>query len=60
MSASGDPEKLSKAQSKIWNSIIGLILIVAAFTFAALVGWVIFKDATIILEPEIYGPSILP
>lgn len=57
MSSSGDPEKLSKAQNKIWFSIIGLILIVAAFTFATVIGWVVFHDPTIIISPKIYGPN---
>lgn len=57
MSSSGDPEKLSKAQNKIWYSIIGLVLIVAAFTFATVIGWVVFHDPTIIINPKIYGPN---
>lgn len=56
MSSSGDPEKMGKATSKIWNSVIGLILIVAAFAFAALIGWIIFHDADAILNLKIYGP----
>lgn len=56
MTSSGDPEKLSKAQNKIWFSIVGLIIIVAVFTFAALLGWIIFKDTTAILMPKVYGP----
>lgn len=57
MGAAGDPEKMSKAQSKIWNSIIGLILIVASFAFAALLGWMLFKDTYAILNLKIYGPG---
>lgn len=57
MGAAGDPEKLSKAQGKIWNSIIGLILIVASFAFAALLGWMLFKDTNAILNLKIYGPG---
>ncbi|MFC1711026.1 hypothetical protein ACFLZ1_00410 [Patescibacteria group bacterium] len=56
MSSQGDPEKLSKAQSKIWNSIIGLIIIVAAFAIGKLVSWIMFKDAYDITSPIIYGP----
>jgi len=58
MSSQGDPEKLSKAQSKIWNSIIGLVIIVASFSFAALLGWLLFKNTYAILKPKIYGPGL--
>ena len=57
MSSSGDPEKLSKAQNKIWYSILGLIIIVASFAFAALLGWILFKQTDAILNPKIYGPG---
>jgi hypothetical protein len=57
MSSSGDPEKLSKAQNKIWFSIIGLVVIVASFTIAALLGWILFKDTNAILNIKIFGPG---
>lgn len=57
MSSQGDPERMGKATSKIWNSLIGLILIVASFAFAALIGWIIFKNPRAILDPKIYGPN---
>lgn len=56
MSAQGDPEKISKAQTKIWNSIIGLIIIVAVFAFARLIGWMVFHDPYFITNPYIEGP----
>ncbi len=58
ITASGDPEKIQNAWQKIFNSLLGLVIIVASFTIAALLGWLIFKDATAILQPKIYGPGI--
>jgi len=58
MSSQGDPEKISKAQSKIWNSVIGMVIIVASFSFAALLGWLLFKNTYTILKPKIYGPGL--
>lgn len=57
ITAAGDPEKTSKAQQKIWNSIIGLTLIITSFTLAALLGWVLFRDTNAILQIRIYGPG---
>jgi hypothetical protein len=58
ITAGGDPENIAKAWDKIWYSLIGLVIIVASFTIAALLGWLIFRDAGAILQPTIYGPGI--
>ena len=57
MSAAGDPKKIELAWAKIWQSIVGLLIIVGSFALAALVGWLIFKDPGAILKPVIYGPG---
>lgn len=57
MSAGGDSKKISDATTKIWQSIIGLVIMAGSFVIAALVGWLLFKDATAILNPKIYGPQ---
>ena len=53
--ASGDPEKLKSAQQKIWNSLIGLIIIASSFTIAAIIGWILFGNPMMIIKPEIWG-----
>lgn len=58
LTAGGNPEKLQQASSKIWMSLIGLIIIVSSYTLAAILGWLLFGDATAILKPKIYGPGI--
>lgn len=57
MSASGDPKKITAAWEKIWQSIIGLVVIVGSFILAAVVGWLIFGDPLFILRPRIFGPG---
>ncbi len=57
MNASGDPKKVELAWAKIWQSIIGLVIIVVSFALAALIGKLLFGSPTAILQPKIYGPG---
>jgi len=57
MSAAGDPKKVELAWAKIWQSMIGLLIIVASFALAALVGQLMFGKYDAILNPVIYGPD---
>lgn len=57
MSAGGDPKAIEKAWSKIWQSLIGLIIIVASFLLAAILGYLLFGDTMAILNPKIWGPK---
>jgi len=57
MSADGDPQKIGKATAKIWQSLIGLLLVAGSFVLAAIFGQLIFGDWTAILSPKIYGPE---
>lgn len=56
MSAGGDSKKVSEASSKIWQSLIGLLIVAGSFVLAAIFGWLLFGDARAILVPAIYGP----
>jgi hypothetical protein len=56
MSAGGDAKQLEHAFSRIWQSLLGLILVVGSFALAALFGYLLFGDAGFILNPKIYGP----
>ena len=58
LSASGDPKLINLAWAKIWQSMIGLLIIVASFALAALLGLLLFGDTTVILKPKIYGPGV--
>ncbi len=56
MSAGGDSKKIGEATSKIWQSLMGLLLVAGSFVLAVIFGWLLFGDATAILMPKIYGP----
>ena len=56
MSANNDPKKIDLAWAKIWQSMVGLLIIAASFVLAALIGKFLFGSARAILEPKIYGP----
>lgn len=60
MTAGGDPKAIEKAWSKIWQSLIGLIIIVASFLLAAIFGYLLFGDPMAILQPKIWGPGGMP
>lgn len=53
LSAGGDPKNITKAWSKMWQSLIGLMIIVSSFALAAIVGIVVFKDPSAILVPKL-------
>lgn len=57
MTASDDPKSLSSAWAKIWRTMVGLLIIAIAFVLAAILGYLLFGDATAILQPKIYGPK---
>ncbi len=57
MNAGGDSKKLDAAWSKIWLSLLGLVIIVGSFAVAALFGYLIFGRADYFLNPTIYGPG---
>lgn len=56
MTAAGDAKALQAAWDRIWYSLLGLILMVGAFALAAIFGYLIFNDATFMLNPKIYTP----
>lgn len=57
MTAGGDAKKLDAAWAKIWQSLLGLVIIVGSFALISLVSLIIFGDASYILNPVIYGPG---
>lgn len=56
MNAGGDTKALNSAWDKIWNSLLGLVIIVGSFALSAVVGQLLFGNATFILNPTIVGP----
>lgn len=57
ISASGDSSAYAKIGEKLALSATGLLLIVAAYTIAGILGLLIFGDATYIINPQI--PTVI-
>jgi len=57
MTAGGDPKKITQSVDKIWQSVLGLVIMAGSFVAAAIIGWIVFGDVTAILNPKIYGPQ---
>lgn len=57
MTAAGDSKKLDMAWARIWQTLMGLVLLVASFAIASLFGYLIFGDPTYILNPRLQGPN---
>lgn len=57
ITANAEAEKLVMAWAKIWQSLIGLIIIVGAFALTGIISQLLFGSYTTILNPVIYGPG---
>ncbi|MBI3576529.1 hypothetical protein HY086_00630 [Candidatus Gottesmanbacteria bacterium] len=57
INAGGDIKAVEKAWNKIWQSLLGLIIVVGSFAIITLASYVIFGRADFILNPEISGPG---
>lgn len=53
ITANGDSAAMSKIGEKLSLSVTGLILIVASYTIAGIIGLIVFGDATYIINPQI-------
>jgi len=56
ISAGGDSKSVEAAWGKIWQSLVGLLIVAGSFALAALLGWLFFGDANAILRPKIFTP----
>jgi len=63
LSSNGNPQKIAAAGNKILESLIGLIVVAAAFIIAGVIGFVIFGDQSALINLNlfkintiIYGP----
>lgn len=57
MTAAGDSKALTAAWSRIWQSLLGLVIIVGSFALISLISYILFGNPTFILNPKIYGPG---
>ena len=54
LSAQGNPQVIANAGQKILGSLIGLLIIAAAFVIASIIGLIFFGDATFLLQPTFF------
>lgn len=57
LQSGGDPKSIEQAWNKIWQSLVGLLIIVTSFILAVIMGQLVFGDPAAILNPKIYGPG---
>ncbi len=57
MSAGGDSKSIASAWARIWQTLLGLVVVVGSFAIASLMGQLIFGDPQYILNPTLYGPK---
>ena len=53
ITAGNDPQKIEAAWAKIYESIIGLVIIAGSFVLAAIFGQILFGDYGAIINPTI-------
>jgi len=51
--SSGKPETIKQASSRIWISLLGLVIIAGSISLAALIGLIFFGEASAILIPKL-------
>jgi len=56
MTAGNDPKAVQMAWGRIWQTLIGLVIMTGSFILAGVVGYILTKDVFFILRPQIYGP----
>lgn len=57
ISAGSDAKKTAEAWSRIYMSLIGMVIIVGSYAIAGVMGMIFFGSPTAILSPVIYGPG---
>lgn len=57
INAGGDSKAVEKAWNKIWQSLLGLVIVVASFAVITVVSYLLFGQANFILNPQLFGPG---
>ncbi|HAV15527.1 MAG TPA: hypothetical protein DCX25_04315 [Candidatus Pacebacteria bacterium] len=57
LTGSGDAKAHEKVLSKLNMSLLGIVLMIMAPAIMAVMGWVLFKDPTFFLKPQLKGPE---
>lgn len=56
MSAGGDSKKVADAWARIWQTLLGLVVVFGAFVISAILGLILFGDYGALLQLRVYGP----
>ena len=56
ISAGGDAKIIQKSWERIWRSFVGLLIVASSVLIAMIVGLLIFGDARVLINPQIYAP----
>ena len=56
ISAGGNPEAVQRSWAKIYQTLIGISVVVLSYALAGVLGLLLFGSANAILSPTIYGP----
>lgn len=54
--SAGNPELIKTASSRIWISLLGLLVAGGSLVLAGILGLIFFGNALAIINPKIYGP----
>jgi hypothetical protein len=57
LNAGGEAKYIEKAWAKIWQSLIGLLIVAGSFVLAAIFGYLIFGDASMLISPRVFTPE---
>ena len=53
--SAGNPDAIKKSTQKIWMTLLGLTVIASSLLLAALFGFILFGDASAIINPQLPG-----
>lgn len=54
--SAGNPELVKTASSRIWISLLGLLVAGGSLVLAGILGLIFFGNALAIINPKVYGP----
>jgi len=55
--STGNPEAIKKASSRIWMSLLGLVIVAGSLVLAGIIGAIFFGNPYVLINPIIYGPG---
>lgn len=58
LGSNGNPQQIQAAGNKILQSLIGLVIVAAAFVIASLIGYLLFQDASFLFTPKFKGVGL--